>query len=618
MAKRQNFIVGSTNPVTESLTDVQLDSAFEQYEILTADKLDGVFNAVSDYSNDSSNEIANAIKSITGSDPTGNSENELADALQQMRNEILTSSLTFVGYIATTAPDSNTYELKEDNLWINYATMPTSFPIAANLIKKWDGSAWVNYGDTYTPNDFEAFRNLNDGQGYYWFGGQWVVMSTDLSTDYFYLNPNTGKWEISSTYNNTLVHKTGNEQIGGKKTFSDEITGRWRAASCHTNDNYATQKWFKLGQFKSYGTFNTHILIFKLWVGTQDYAGVASGRVVTRSGGAGTAGLNSSCQIQFNYNLDWLTLTNFKILYKENQSDADGTYVLYELWAQTFGNYTGYTMSVEDERAGGEMYSVLWTLYTNPTGVASLPAGYTQVNSRLARDFALDNAVVHLDGTETIPGAKTFTNTTTFTNTIYRNFSSQYPTGISQKNTLIPNNYSSPANEVTVVVNGLIANDGTFVAYEQMGKTALGVTSASLNVRNRASSSSPNRNASIGVSIDSTGNITTYAPASDTNGSIVTTYSKSRAQNGFYKLGNGLIIQWGVIPSEAANTHASVSLPTAFSTTNYSVFIGFTTSVSNGYGVYSYDYETTKFKYNTQTYAPIGNNSEKRWIAIGY
>ena len=39
-------------------------------------QVDGVFNAVSDYSNDSSNEIANAIQSITGSEPTGANQNE--------------------------------------------------------------------------------------------------------------------------------------------------------------------------------------------------------------------------------------------------------------------------------------------------------------------------------------------------------------------------------------------------------------------------------------------------------------------------------------------------------------------------------------------------------------
>ena len=201
MAKRQNFVVGSTNAVTETMTTSELNHGFDRYEILTADKLDGTLNSVSDYSNDSSNEIANAIQSITGAQPTGASQSELANALQQMRDELMTSSLTFIGYVSTTAPSSSTYALVEGNLWINSATMPTSFPVAASSIKLWNGTSWVNYGSTYTPKDFDAFRNLADSQGYYWFGGQWTVMSTDMSTTYFTLNQSTGKWEIKSSVN---------------------------------------------------------------------------------------------------------------------------------------------------------------------------------------------------------------------------------------------------------------------------------------------------------------------------------------------------------------------------------------------------------------------------------
>ena len=201
MAKRQNFVVGSTNAVTQTMTTGELNHGFDQYEILTADELDGVFNAVSDFSNDSSNEIANAIQSITGAQPTGTTQTELANALQQMRNEIETTSLTFKGYVATSAPSSSTYALVEGNLWINSATMPTSFPVAASSIKQWNGTSWVNYGSTYTPADFDFFRNINDNEGYYWFGGQWTVMSTDMSTTYFTLNQSTGKWEIKSNVN---------------------------------------------------------------------------------------------------------------------------------------------------------------------------------------------------------------------------------------------------------------------------------------------------------------------------------------------------------------------------------------------------------------------------------
>ena len=200
MAQRQDFIVGQDNPITDtSLTAEQLKAAWDRYTILRAAQLNGIFNSVSKFSKLNSDEIANAILSITGSEPTGNSSDELAQALQLMRQEIETTSLTFKGYVSTSEPSSSTYTLVTGNIWINSATMPTSFPVAAASIKQWDGTAWVNYGSTYTPADFDFFRNINDNEGYYWFGGMWTVMSTDMSTTYFTLNQSTGKWEIKSS-----------------------------------------------------------------------------------------------------------------------------------------------------------------------------------------------------------------------------------------------------------------------------------------------------------------------------------------------------------------------------------------------------------------------------------
>ena len=230
MAKRQSFVVGSTNSITQTLTSSELNHGFDQYEILTADELDGVFNAVSDYSNDSSNEIANAIQSITGSQPTGATQTELAGALNKLRQDIETSSLTFKGYIATSAPSSSTYGLVEGNLWINSATLPTLFPVAATNIKEWNGTAWVTQSNTYTATDFDFWRNVNDNEGYYWFGGQWVVMSTDMSTTYFTLNQTSGKWEIKTDVNlpgkptaATPTNSAGDTQIANVKYVKDSV-----------------------------------------------------------------------------------------------------------------------------------------------------------------------------------------------------------------------------------------------------------------------------------------------------------------------------------------------------------------------------------------------------------
>ncbi|MCQ2608561.1 MAG: hypothetical protein MJ197_07745 [Bacteroidales bacterium] len=121
--------------------------------------------------------------------------------IEEVVQDIKTSSLTFKGYVSTTEPSSATYKFNKHDLWLNSATMPTSFPVPQASIKEWDGTAWVAYNHDYTPDNFDFFRNINDNEGYYWFAGEWVVMSTDMSTTYFQLNPTTGKWEIKSNVN---------------------------------------------------------------------------------------------------------------------------------------------------------------------------------------------------------------------------------------------------------------------------------------------------------------------------------------------------------------------------------------------------------------------------------
>lgn len=200
MAKRQGFIVGQTNPVTDTtLTNDQLNAAWDRLQVLRAAQLDGTLFAMSSISKTNAAEIANAILTITGNEPTGSSENELSEALMELKNQIVTSSLTFKGYVGSTAPSSSTYGLQVGNIWINSNAMPTSFPVA--IAGVWDGTQWASTTDTYTVADFDFFRNTEDNEGYYWFGGEWVIMSTDMSTDYFELNQTTGKWELAPSIN---------------------------------------------------------------------------------------------------------------------------------------------------------------------------------------------------------------------------------------------------------------------------------------------------------------------------------------------------------------------------------------------------------------------------------
>ena len=142
--------------------------------------------------------------------------------LDEAISEAKSSSLVFIGYVSLTDPSSS-YSIAIGNLWINANTMPTVFPVLSEDIKVWDGTQWVQSTETYTPKDFEFFREVVDSRGFYWFAGEWVVMSTDMDTTYFQLDSTSGKWIINPTYDASLVHKAGTETVTGAKTFEQTV-----------------------------------------------------------------------------------------------------------------------------------------------------------------------------------------------------------------------------------------------------------------------------------------------------------------------------------------------------------------------------------------------------------
>ena len=92
-------------------------------------------------------------------------------------------------------------------------------------------------------------------------------------------------------------------------------------------------------------------------------------------------------------------------------------------------------------------------------------------------------------------------------------------------------------------------------------------------------------------------------PPSDVNGSIVTTVNKSKATNGYYQLGNGLIVQWG-----SFSTSGTITLPKAFTSTNYKVACSET-------GDHEYGPRIGNL---TKTTFDVLNSRPGMWIAIGY
>lgn len=370
MAKRQNFVVGSTNPNTQTQTVDQLNHAWDRFQVLESSKLDGVFNAVSDYSNDSSNEIANAIQSITGSQPTGNSQDELAGALSQMRSEIETTSLTFKGYVGTSAPSTSDYVLIEGNIWINSATMPTTFPIAASDIKQWNGTSWVNYGSTYTPADFDFFRNIEDNEGYYWFGGQWTIMSTDMSTTYFVLNQNTGKWEIKSNVN-----------LPGAPTTTTPPAG-------DSSTKIATTEWVKANAMRA-NLFDVKWIDYELsdmsWLRADTFSW-QDGTVYTN---AYQHLVNDFYEVAVASIVHMTSATTFDRFYRDFTNDVIINNVQYYAWKKSNGSIvltTSQGPGVGDDVYNISATSVIWQISAISSGAQSETIDGTTITYYVARD----------------------------------------------------------------------------------------------------------------------------------------------------------------------------------------------------------------------------------------
>lgn len=196
--------------------------------------------------------------------------------------------------------------------------------------------------------------------------------------------------------------------------------------------------------------------------------------------------------------------------------------------------------------------------------------------------YAFDNEVVHIAGDETITGNKLFK-------------------GLLQKELTTANDWQE--------VLGIYDNSHTergFISYignDVDGKQVVLISSM------KEFNGTP-KYATLYMIIDANGNTYVEAPASDINKSIVTTVNKNKAQNGYFKLGNGLIIQWGTVTAQ--NQVLTITLPTAFSNTNY-IVSGSTMDL--GKALFLRGKTTTTFRLDLD--GGIGTATIS-WMAIGY
>ena len=103
------------------------------------------------------------------------------------------------------------------------------------------------------------------------------------------------------------------------------------------------------------------------------------------------------------------------------------------------------------------------------------------------------------------------------------------------------------------------------------------------------------------------------APASDINGSILTTLSKSKGDLGYFKLGNGLIIQWGSF-NRPSNSSYTINFPVAFSDVGYKIVA----TPIDGTNQNSYAPIITNQASTTATVFLASPLTYVGWIAVGY
>jgi hypothetical protein len=313
------------------------------------------------------------------------------------------------------------------------------------------------------------------------------------------------------------------------------------------------------------------------------------------------------------------TANGYRHIYSNNSSITKGTapstitgmdYVLrdsansniaaFSSWYNTNGNInialSAYTPTQgstthADLRVGNFASGRAEVLFTTPTGVSnSCLDGET--NSTTSDMVALKGwvnnpatatNVVHRTGNETIGGVK--------------RFSENILTDINATRNVAPSTTQYGGIGIRDNANNLFAS---MVAAMDTNKNA----AAFLRVFNPSNTSTSDA-VYMSLHYNADGSTFVTAPASDVNTSIVTTINKSKAANGYFQLGNGLIINWGTDNGSGSRT---IRFSKSFTSTNYKI-VGI--SHGNSYCVVDTSSKTTST-------VSVGNSVGFDWIAIGY
>lgn len=220
--------------------------------------------------------------------------------------------------------------------------------------------------------------------------------------------------------------------------------------------------------------------------------------------------------------------------------------------------------------AGAETVTGVKTFSSSPlvptksSGDSSTSAASTEfvTTADAALQMQIDNKantsdVVNLTGAQTISGTKTFTGGINInTGNVYFKEGGVYNNG-------------SPSTNQRFGTTHYMDSADILRGYTHNYQNTSGDVITELRATNTVYGSS------LLVGVSQSGVSYVQAPASDVSNSVVTTVNKSKSANGYFSLGNGLIIQWGTyfINNNAGTT---ITFPRAFSSSiSYSVAIGF-------------------------------------------
>lgn len=217
------------------------------------------------------------------------------------------------------------------------------------------------------------------------------------------------------------------------------------------------------------------------------------------------------------------------------------------------------------------------------------------------------NGVMHLSGAETANGNKTFTGNITTTGSTPIHYFQSTDMDITSSGWANGRNTIAWCKDKNGHESGGVYN----IIESDSNEIYTGVY-----VMSRKTGTA--KNAHLRIKVDGSGNGYATCPASDKDGSILTTVSKSKTQKGYVKLGNGIIIQWGFTGTEALPNPTTITFPYAFSSdTSFSV-------VAVGIGGSTQSYTDGVQSQTSTGFSWMGPRSGTqsdnacRWIAIGY